>query len=122
MTPSAYIKKAMRTESKKGSLLIADVDSRILHGIMGVVTEAGELMDIIKRYFFYDKEPLKVHIIEEIGDVFWYLAILCDALEIDFEMVWKRNIAKLRKRYPEKFTSKAAINRDLAAERKELEK
>lgn len=47
---------------------------------------------------------------------------ICELLEIDFWQALTNNISKLQVRYPEKFTEEAALNRDLAAERKELEK
>ena len=47
---------------------------------------------------------------------------VCEVLEIDFWQALTNNISKLQVRYPEKFTEEAALNRDLAAERAELEK
>lgn len=47
---------------------------------------------------------------------------ICEVLEIDFWQALTNNISKLQVRYPEKFTEEAALNRDLDAERKELEK
>ena len=47
---------------------------------------------------------------------------ICEVLEIDFWQALTNNISKLQVRYPEKFTEEAALNRDLAAERAELEK
>ena len=47
---------------------------------------------------------------------------ICEVLEIDFWQALTNNISKLQVRYPEKFTEEAALNRDLAAERTELEK
>lgn len=121
MKPADYIKDAIRTESRRW-LSIAETDARVLHGAMGLCTEAGELLDAVKKYLFYDKSPDKVNMKEEIGDAFWYLAVICDALDISFEECWERNLAKLRQRYGDRFSSESACNRDLAAERKELEK
>ena len=47
---------------------------------------------------------------------------ICEVLDIDFWQALTNNISKLQVRYPEKFTEEAALNRDLAAERVELEK
>ena len=47
---------------------------------------------------------------------------ICEVLNIDFWQALTNNISKLQVRYPEKFTEEAALNRDLAAERVELEK
>lgn len=120
MTPTEYIKAALRTESAKW-LSIATQDARVLHAAIGICTEAGELLDVVKKFLFYGKEPETTNMIEEVGDVLWYVAILCDVLGVSLENIMARNIAKLHKRYPAKFTSEAANNRDLAAERAALE-
>ena len=94
---------------------------RLLHGAMGLCTEAGELQDQLKRHIFYGK-PLDVNnIAEECGDLFWYLAETLTAIDRRFIDVMQTNIDKLRTRYPEKFTEYAALNRDLGAERVVLE-
>ena len=126
MKPADYIKKAIRTEVGEYQFAILKsekhwVPPRIEHAAMGLVTEAGEVMDALKKTKIYGKPFDPVNMKEEIGDVFWYLAIMCDELGISFEEVWEKNIAKLAKRYPEKFTEELALNRDTDGERKVLE-
>ncbi len=122
MNAKQYIKLAKNTESKKYKFkALNKITPRIEHGVMGAVTEAGELMDIVKKSKIYGKKFDKIHMIEEIGDLMWYLAILCDDLGISFEKVWDKNIKKLKVRYPDKFSKKNAIKRDLQEERKKLE-
>ena len=123
MKASEYIENAKRTEPKKylfGNT--GDVTPRIEHAILGISTEAGELTDTLKQAKIYGKALDNVNLIEEIGDVMWYMAILCDALDVSFETVWDKNIRKLRARFPEKYTDNKALERDLKNERKELEK
>lgn len=91
------------------------------HAVYGLVTEAGELMDEVKRVKIYGKDLDRTNLLEEAGDCFWYLALLCDELGVSFEDVWEKNIAKLRARYPEKWTAHHALNRNHAAERAQLE-
>ncbi len=123
MTPSQYIENAKKTESKEYKFLsTGEITPRIEHGAMGAVTEAAELMDIVKKCKIYGKDFDKLHMIEEMGDLMWYLAILCDDLGVTFEEVWKKNIKKLRARYPDKYTDENAVNRDHQKEREELEK
>jgi len=55
------------------------------------------------------------------GDLFWYLAIACDELGVEFESLMETNIAKLKARYGEKFSEHKAENRDLDSERRILE-
>jgi NTP pyrophosphatase (non-canonical NTP hydrolase) len=123
MRPLTYIQNAKRTEVKKYIFgKTREVTPRIEHGIFGIVAEAGELMNAIRKAKIYGHELDKVNLIEEVGDVMWYLAILCDELGVSFETVWDKNIRKLKARYPEKFTNIKFKKRDLVKERKELER
>lgn len=96
------------------------LDPRVFHGVIGKFTEAGELLQAIATVA-NGQEIDKVNVAEEIGDDQWYNAILVDALGMDMDNIQDTVIAKLQKRYPDKFTSDAAINRDLEAERQVLE-
>ena len=121
-----YISDATALENKDHIEVMKRLSSesmiRMLHASMGMVTEAGELADMLKKHIFYGKEVDKTNAIEEAGDVLWYLAVLLDTLGVSFEEVMEKNIAKLRARYPDKFTKDDAINRDLKVEREILEK
>jgi NTP pyrophosphatase (non-canonical NTP hydrolase) len=120
--PKDYVKNALRTEPEKYHFLsTGKVTPRIEHAAFGLVTEAGEILDALKKAKFYGKELDTVNLIEEAGDMMWYLAILSDALDVSFEDIWERNIKKLKVRYPEKFTEEKAKKRDLPSERKVLE-
>lgn len=124
MDAQTYLKAALRTENTPemfGPTQRAKQIARLLHASMGVCTEAGELQDSLKRQLFYMKELDLTNVAEEVGDILWYCAIALDAVGSSFEEAFERNIAKLRARYPDKFTEDKAINRDLAAERRALE-
>lgn len=95
---------------------------RLLHAAIGIATEAGELAEQLYGHLFLGHPLDQVHIEEELGDILWYVALACNALGVDMQKVMDTNISKLRKRYPNKFTQYDAMNRDLTAERKELEK
>jgi hypothetical protein len=158
------------------------------HMQMGVITEVGETLDVIKKFIAYGKPLDIVNIGEEIADTIWYRAneakmggvawaqsdldIFCSQIDaqilesgfkvtaetvdafivsilpysygnseadnalkdvailnvvatfygLDLFQLLTNNINKLQVRYPEKFTNEAALNRDLTAERTELEK
>ena len=92
------------------------VAPQLLHASMGLVTEAGEFQDALKRALFYGKPLDPVNLIEELGDVAWYIAIACDHLGVSLEETFGINIAKLKKRFPDKFTQHAALFRDLEGE------
>lgn len=122
MSPEEYIQNALRTETKEYRFSGTDkVTPRIEHAVMGLVTEAAECMDALKKAKIYGRELDTVNLVEEAGDIMWYLAILADELGVSFEDMWQKNIAKLRVRFPEKYTEELVENRDLIAERAVLE-
>jgi len=96
-------------------------DPRILHSIVGIATESGELIEALLQHVKGEGKLDVVNVQEEFGDLAWYQAIGVDATNADWEQILETNIAKLRARYPEKFTSENAINRDLRKERSILE-
>lgn len=95
--------------------------TRILHGAIGAVTESGELIDALKKSIYYGKPLDKVNLVEEVGDVMWYLALILRELDMTFEDAAQININKLRARFGEKFSEFDAQNRDLTKERSILE-
>lgn len=97
------------------------IDPRVLHGVVGIATESAELVEAALKHLTQTKSLDTVNLQEEIGDVFWYVAILVDSLNGDWDNIQETVIAKLKKRYPEKFSSENAINRDVDGERKLLE-
>jgi NTP pyrophosphatase (non-canonical NTP hydrolase) len=118
MTNEEYVKNVKRTESPNFNL----INERILHGAIGICTESGEIMDAVKKSLFYGRKLDEVNLVEELGDLFWYIGIVSDALGISFEEIMERNINKLRVRYPKQFEPEKEQNRDLDSEREVLEK
>lgn len=94
----------------------------IIHGIIGKATEAGELLEALAATAIDGSTFDGVNAVEEVGDGFWYDAILLRALGSNFGEAQTVNIAKLRARFPNAFTEYDANNRDLFEERKILEK
>lgn len=115
MNIEEYKAAAERTLIDKGH------EMNLLHAALGIGTEAGELLDAFKRKLFYGKELDVVNIKEEMGDLMWYMAILLRELDLDFHEILDLNIAKLRARFPDKFTEKDALERNLDRERDILE-
>jgi NTP pyrophosphatase (non-canonical NTP hydrolase) len=89
-----------------------DVDE--LHAILGMEGEVGEISEAVLSDD--PRDVIRARIVDEAGDFLWYLALLCDKFDIKFEELFAGNIAKLAKRYPDKFTTDLAVNRDLKAE------
>ena len=75
--------------------------SLLLTGAMGLSSEAGELMELVKKNIFQGK-PLDVfHMQRELGDVIWYWINTCRALNLDPYQVIEENVVKLKARYPD---------------------
>lgn len=107
MNFNEYQKLAQRTSSKK----ISAID-KVLNGVMGLNGEAGECIDIFKKYFYQGHDLDVDKLIDELGDVLWYIAETCTGIGITMEEVAIRNIEKLRKRYPHGFETERSINRN----------
>ena len=115
ITSENYVENVLNTESSdldKIRARMTDTNLRLLHAVLGLTTEAAELTDALKKHLFYGKELDVINLKEELGDSTWYVGIAIDVLQTTFDEILTLNIEKLRKRYPEKFTEKSALNRD----------
>lgn len=77
---------------------------RLLTSAVGINAEGGEFMEIVKKMIFQGKpfnDDNREHLIIELGDVLWYVAQACLALNISMDEVIHQNVTKLLKRYPE---------------------
>ena len=90
---------------------VVEVDIDVLHGILGLATEAAELMEAMLK-----GELTKEKFMDEFGDLNWYGALLLKHFDTTFSETWERNNNKLRIRFPDKFEADRAINKDDAAE------
>lgn len=106
MEINEYQKLAMTTLNK--NLSKKEV---LINGVMGLCGESGEVIDIVKKHLAQGHELDTERIIKELGDVAWYLAETAYAIGVDLETVLKQNIDKLKKRYPEGFSTNDSINR-----------
>jgi NTP pyrophosphatase (non-canonical NTP hydrolase) len=81
----------------------ADVP-RLLTAALGMSAEAGEFTEVVKKIFLQGKsynEENVFHLKRELGDICWYIAQACMALDTTFEEVLQMNYEKLSARYPE---------------------
>lgn len=99
---------------------VMGVNKRLLHASIGILTESGEMLEALRKQMDGGELDL-INFGEELGDVDWYKAIAHDETGTDEVELRMKNIAKLRLRFPGKFTSEDALNRDLDAEREVLE-
>jgi len=78
--------------------------ARLLTAAVGLSAEAGEFTEIIKKIVFQGKELTednRVHLIKELGDVYWYFTQALIGLEVNLNEVVLTNVMKLTSRYPE---------------------
>lgn len=86
-------------------------DINLMHLEMGIVGEAGEISDAIKKHVIYRK-PLDIsNLIEELGDLEFYMEALRQHLGLSRDGILAANIAKLQKRYADGYSDRAAHER-----------
>lgn len=115
-----------RLQSGDDSISIKD-DYLLLHALLGIGSELGELMSEFIQSKLDGREFDKVNLLEELGDIMWYMAMAIRELDKmtkdtnmgpqTFESVATANINKLKARYPHQFTSDNALQRDVEAEK-----
>jgi NTP pyrophosphatase (non-canonical NTP hydrolase) len=121
-----FVANCLRTECPYepviGRLVMDPGKLRLLHGAIICATEAGELLDAVKKHLFYGKELDRTNLTEERGDILYGLALVTEYLgESTLTVAIRAEIEKLKVRYPEKYTDHHANNRDLPAERVVME-
>ena len=91
---------------------IRAIDCHYLHMAIGLSGEVGELQDALKKHVIYDKKLDVTNVIEELGDIEFYLEGLRQSLGVTREVTLQANITKLAKRYSEgKYSNEAAVAR-----------
>ena len=106
MTANDYQRMAMRTSG------VYDDDlAMIRNAVYGLNGEAGEIIDLLKKHEFQGHDLPDERLVEELGDVLWYCALLAGALGVELEDVMCSNIEKLKARYPDGFDKNRSINR-----------
>ena len=106
LTLNDYQRMARRTAGTKQK------SYKMEEALFGLAGEVGELCDHYKKFKHQGHELNYDHMAEEAGDVMWYLAEIADALGTTLEDIARRNIDKLRNRYPDGFDPERSINRE----------
>ncbi len=79
--------------------------------LIGMAGELGEIAEPLKKYLWGDHSFARSDLKNEIGDLLWYLATLCNTFNIDLEQVMQLNIEKLQRRYPDGFSAEMSQHR-----------
>lgn len=112
MNFSEYQEQSRRTRPSAPSTNAVEEIMTLIVAALGLCGESGEVADIIKKHVAQGHPFDRGKIINEAGDIMWYLSLLCDALGITMEQVAVLNIEKLRKRYPDGFSAERSMNRE----------
>ena len=83
----------------------------LINSVMGLCGEAGEAIDIVKKWMAHGHELDREHLAKELGDIAWYLAEAATALDLSLDEILEANIEKLKKRYPQGFDTERSRNR-----------
>ena len=106
MEANKYQELAYRTANKELSKF-----DQLRNAVYGLNGEAGEVIDILKKHEFQGHDFNKAKMLDELGDIAWYLALACTAMDITLTDVFNHNVDKLCNRYPDGFDSDKSINR-----------
>jgi NTP pyrophosphatase (non-canonical NTP hydrolase) len=107
----------VQSRKSQASVLPTQEATDALHGAIGIITEGGELLDAMKKHLYYGRDFDRVNAIEELGDIEFYASVLRHSLGVTRDEVLRINVAKLERRYKERFTAAESVNRDTDAER-----
>lgn len=107
MTLNEYQELAQRTSNKA-----LDAKGHLFNGVLGLSGEAGECADLVKKHYFQDARPMFDRLVDELGDVLWYVAETARAMDVTLEEVARHNVEKLRRRYPEGFEAEKSLHRE----------
>ena len=107
MTLNEYQQKAQRTSRKDIS-----PDDHLFNAMLGLAGETGECCDLLKKCFYQDGRYIVDSMLDELGDVLWYVAEAASALNKSLDEVAEHNIQKLMKRYPEGFDADRSLHRE----------
>ena len=106
MNANEYQKLAMTTLNPA-----LDKKDVLINSVMGLCGEAGEAIDIVKKWLAHGHELDREHLAKELGDIAWYLAEAATALDLQLDDILQANIEKLKKRYPQGFETSRSLQR-----------
>lgn len=102
-----YQEKAMRTAGA-----IPDWTEALLSGAICLSGEIGEFCNKIKKFVWHQHDLTRETIVDELGDILWYIAATAARLNISLDELAEYNLQKLQKRYPDGFDPQRSKNRD----------
>ena len=107
MTLEEYQRNVDRTRN-----LDIDKEEEMKNYCLGMASEVGKLVGHVKHVVFHNWKISRANVIEEMGDILWYVIALASVLDIEMEEIIGYNAFKLEKRYPNSFNPSDSINRE----------
>jgi NTP pyrophosphatase (non-canonical NTP hydrolase) len=107
MNADEYQKLAERTMTEETGRL-----DRMTNAALGLAGESGEIADMVKKHLYHGHQLDLVKLKKELGDVQWYIAQMCNAINTTVGEIMELNIEKLLIRYPHGFSFERSINRN----------
>ena len=107
MTLNEYQNLAQRTSNRA-----LEMKGHLFNGVLGLAGEAGECVDLMKKRYYQDGREIYTDLIDELGDVLWYIAETASALDVTLDSIAQHNIEKLIRRYPEGFSADRSLHRE----------
>ena len=98
-----FAAKGIRKESEGKNLVVGFA--------LGLGGEAGEVLDDIKKREYHGRDISVEHTAEELGDVMWYVAMICHSFGWDLDVIMTKNVTKLKNRYPKGFDTDMSNHR-----------
>jgi NTP pyrophosphatase (non-canonical NTP hydrolase) len=102
-----YQEAAQRTSRKDMT-----PDAHLSNAMLGLAGETGECCDLVKKRFYQDGRDIRDSLLDELGDVLWYVAEAASAMGWTLDEIAEHNVLKLMKRYPDGFAAERSLHRE----------
>lgn len=122
MWASEYQNAAMRTNDHRSWKRMSDFfaepnqrfdEAQLFNATLGLSGETGEFNDALKKMIFHEK-PFDSNMLQkELGDILWYIALICDTFGWSLDSIMETNLSKLAMRYPNGFDTNMSNNKEV---------
>lgn len=99
--------------AQRTSNLALSPDEHLMNGLLGLAGETGECCDLAKKCFYQDGRDIRLSLLDELGDVLWYVAEAATAMGWTLEEIARHNVDKLKRRYPAGFEAERSLHREV---------
>lgn len=99
MNKNIYLEFVKSIEKPADTISLDTQHKRLIHASLGMAGETGETVDLIKKHVMYGKELDATKVVEECGDILYYMAVLLDAVGSNIDEAVEKNYEKLSRRY-----------------------